>query len=233
MIHYSQKNFDSLFDRGEALSIDGMHFQDCEFSNCALSLTKDFAKRSMVKNVKLENCYAYGCDIGPADFEDVTVHNLATNDLLIVWGATFNRVKLSGDIGKLKINPYAHHVDRSESVQAPFDRHRLNLYSYIDWALDISDARFKEFDVRGIPARLIRRNPETQMIVTRERALMQGWQEKLSSTNTLWPFVIKMFLSDGLDDAVLVAPMGASKKKRDALIQGLLELREIGVLEPN
>jgi hypothetical protein len=32
---------------------------------------------------------------------------------------------------------------------------------------------------------------------------------------------------------VLVAPLGAAKKKRDELIRGLQELRELGVAEPN
>ncbi len=105
MIEYRQEKFDSLFDRGDSLSLSGMHFDQCVFSNCALSLTKDFGARSTVRNVVIERCSADGCDIGPADFEDVTVDGLATSDRLIVWGATFNRVTLRGDIGKIKVNP--------------------------------------------------------------------------------------------------------------------------------
>ena len=233
MIEYKNKTFDSLFDRGDKLLLENIRFDECMFVNSAISLTKDISRRSVVRNVDLKNCAANGCDVGSAILENVNIDGLATNDLLIIWGATFNHVKLSGNIGKLKINPYAHHVDRTEATQGPFDAHRIALYNSIDWALDISEARFKEFDVRGIPAKLFRRDPETQVVVTRERALNAGWRESISSTNTLWPFMIDLFLSDGVDDTVLVAPLGAPKKKRDELISGLRELRDLGVAEPD
>ncbi len=161
------------------------------------------------------------------------IDGLLTNDLLIIWGATFKHVTLRGNIGKLKINRWVHHSDRTEATQGPFDADRQELYRQIDWALDISQARFKEFDVAGIPARLFRRDPESQVVVTRQRALQEGWREQLSSSNTLWPFVIDLFLSDGVDDVVLVAPLGAPKPKRDRLLQGLKELRDLGVANPD
>jgi hypothetical protein len=233
MIKYKQTTFDSLCDRGEALKIESMRFEECIFSSCFLSLTTDLRRRSRAKNIEIFNCSANGCDVGPAILEDVTVDGLATNDLLIIWGALFNRVRLSEAIGKVKINHYIDAVDRRASTQGPFDKYRHQFYSSIDWALDISKARFKEFDVRGIPARLIRRDAETQVVITRERALKPGWREGMSSSNTLWPFMIRLFLSDGDPDMVLVAPLGAAKKKRDELIRGLHELRELGVAEPN
>jgi hypothetical protein len=182
--------------------------------------------------VRLIRCNANGCDIGPAVFRNVSVDSLATNDLLIVWGALFERVTLSGELGKLKINTFVHHVDRSEATQLPFDRFRKEFYASVDWALDISRARFKEFDLRGIPAHLIRRDPESQVVVRRERALDLEWHERVSKWNTLWPFMIKLFLRDGDADTVLVAPLAAEKKKRDALLAGLKELRAIGVADP-
>ena len=233
MIEYANQQFTDIFDRGDALSLDAMRFVDCKFENAALSLTKSIDRRSVVSNVELVRCSANGCDIGPAILRNVKVDTLATDDLLIVWGALFDQVKLQGAIGKIKINHHVHHVDRSEATQGPFDRARRKFYESVEWALDISEARFKEFDVRGIPARLIRRDPETQVVVTRDGALKPGWQEHLSPSNTLWPFMIKLFLSDGDQDMVLVAPIGAPKAKRDALIKGLKELRELGVADPN
>ncbi len=233
MIEYSQKQIDSFYDRGESLKLEDMRFVGCEFSSCALSLTKDITRRSIARNIEIFNCSANGCDIGPAILEDIQVNGLNTNDLLIIWGALFNRVKLSGTIGKIKINHFVHHVDRTELTQGPFDNYRNNFYNSIDWALDISEARFKGFDMRGIPARLVRRDPETQVVITRERALKSGWQVGLSPSNTLWPFMIDLFISDGDADMVLVAPLGAPKKKRDELIKDLKELRELGVAEPN
>ena len=184
-------------------------------------------------SVSLKNCSFNGCGLGPAILEDVDVNRLATNDLFIVWAATFQHVKLSGDIGKVKINSWAHFVDRTEATQRPFTAQREKLYSSIDWALDIGEARFKEFELEGIPARLIRRDPETQVVVTRTSALSEACQRIAKSGNNPWSFSIKLFLSDGVDDTVLVAPLGAPKKKRDELIRGLKELRELGVAEPD
>jgi hypothetical protein len=232
MIEFKNKAFDSLFDRGDALTLQSMRFEGCSFSNCALALTKSIERRSEVRDIELVNCSAVDCDIGPAVLRDVRVDGLLTNDLLIVWGAVFSHVTLSGQIGKLKINHWVHHVDRSPEVQGPFDAYREEFYRATDWALDISGARFKEFEVRGVPARLVRIDPETQAIVTRERALSPGWRERLSPSNTLWPFMIKLFLSDGDPDMVLAVPLGAAKSKRDALLKDLRELRTLGVAEP-
>ena len=101
----------------------------------------------------------------------------------------------------------------------------------MDWALDISEAQFTDFSMRGVPAELVRRDPATQVVVTREKALRTGWREQLSPTNTLWPFVIDMFLRDDEPDIVLVAPKGKRKPKLASLIEGLNELRCVGVAE--
>jgi len=233
MIEHNGKTFDSVFDRGDARTIDGQRFIDCDFVNCGLSLTSQIERRSTVRNVELVNCRANGCHIGPAILEDVTIDGLQTNDLLILWGTVFRRVVIAGRIGKVKINHYVDAVDRSDGTQGPFDAFRNEVYSSIDWALDIRNAKFKEFEVRGIPARLIRRAPESQVVVTRERALQPGWREGLGGSNELWPFMIDLFLSDGDEDMVLVAPLGAPKKKRDTLLGQLQELRDVGVALPD
>jgi hypothetical protein len=233
MIEYENQTFQRLYDRGDALFLENMRFEGCMFESCALSLTKDINRRSTVRNVSLKNCASNGCGIGPAIFEDVDVDGLATNDLLIIWAATFQHVKISGDIGKIKINPWAHFVDRTEATQGPFTTQREILYGSIDWALDISEARFKAFEIEGIPARLIRRDPESQVMITRARAVSDDWLGTARSTNNPWLLSIELFLSDNVKDMVLVAPLGAPKKKRDELLRGLRELRDLGVAEPD
>jgi len=41
----------------------------------------------------------------------------------------------------------------------------------LEWAIDISSAKFRLLEITGIPAKCIIRDPRTQKIVTRERAL--------------------------------------------------------------
>lgn len=225
--------FQQMYDRGEQLDISRVELRNCMFNSSGLSMTTELASRSTVRDAFLKDCIAHNCTVGPAHLQNVLIENLRTDDLLIVWGATFDRVTFQGDIGKLKLNTMISITDRSPEAQAIFDAERSRIYNSIEWAIDISNARFKEFDFRGIPARLVRRDPATQMVVTRERALASGWQEKLNPSNKLWPFMIRLFLSDGVDDAVFVAPMGAPKRKRDMLLGELHELQDLGVLEPN
>jgi len=227
---YENERFANLFDHGKSLTLQAMRFERCTFTNCILSVTKHLGSRSTVQNVSLENCVANRCHIGPAIFEDCSVEGLATNDLLIIWGALFKHVTLSGDIGQLKVNTRVSVT--APEVQGAFDAFRAEYYRSLDWALDISAARFESFDIRGVPARLFRLDLETQAVVTRERALQPGWQEHVSPGNNLWPFAIRLFIGDGDADTVLVTPMGAPKAEREELLKGLKELRDLGVAEP-
>lgn len=229
MIEYENRVFHSLFDRGEGATVHDLRLVNCNFVWCGLSLTRQIEQRATVRHVELVNCRANECGIGPAILEDVIVNNLQIDDLLILWGTLFHRVTIRGRIGKIKINQEVHATDWSEATQAPFDRFRGEFYDSIDWALDICGARFKEFGIRGVPAGLIRRDPESQVVVTRERALQRDWRDRLSKDNRLWPFAIDMFLSDGDEDVVLVAPLDAPKRKRDTLLRQLQELRDVGV----
>lgn len=239
MREFTNESFYQLYDRGDQLLLENMKFENCEFTRCAISLTEQFGRMSTVRNVQLFDCAFIDCQTGPTIFSNVTVNNLKTSDLLIIWCPYLDRVTLSGEIGKMKVNAAA---DTSTvgpanyAKQKPFDDYRSKFYADVEWALDISEARFKEFDIRGVPGRLIRRDPESQVLITRERALQvatPGWEKRLDPTNKLWPFMINLFLSDGDEDTVLVAPLGAAKAKRDPLLKGLQELRRIGLVEPD
>jgi len=232
MTEYRDQIFSKIFDRGEAHCLQNMRFENCVFENCAISLAKELHLRSTVRGVSLKNCVANGCGIGPTIFEDVQIDGFATNDLLITWAATFHHVKLAGDIGKIKINPWAHFVDRTETTQAPFTQSQKMLYQSIDWALDISEARFKGFDATGIPARLFRRDPDSQAVVTRARVEAENGRRIVSAEGNPWLPWIRGALSNGFNDGVLVAPLGAPKKTREEFLGGLQQLRDLGIVEP-
>jgi hypothetical protein len=94
--------------------------------------------------------------------------------------------------------------------------------------LDIREADVEELDIRRVPARLIRRDPESQIVITRERA-MQGVWRQLDLRNTHWATCIELFLQDGDQDVVLVA--GRRDRKYRQLMYGLQALRDAGVAE--
>jgi len=161
----------------------------------------------------------------------VYIDGLTTDSLLIIWGAVFDQVVFSGKVGKIKINSHVHHVDQSEALQRPFNEFRQNFYEKVDWAIDISQAKFRLLEIRGIPSRLIRRDPSSQMVVTRVRAMNPDWRSRISSDNKHWPFVIDMFLATDEADRVLVAPLAGPKKQIEKLMKDLYELRDLGVVE--
>jgi len=233
MNSYEGKEFVKLRDRDSGAVIEDIVLVNCVFDNCSVSLTRSIELRSTIRNVRLTNCVSVNCGIGPAVFEDVTLDGLETNDLLIAWGPLFKHVILKGKIGKVKINLTANFWDPRSEMQRPFDLARSKFYEKVDWALDIADAQFAEFEMSGVPAKLVRRDPATQIKVTRERALRSDWRERLSPTNTYWPMVIDLFLQDGQPDVVLVAPKRKPKRIFKSLLEGLDELRRLEVAEPD
>ena len=185
-----------------------------------------------MRNVRLIGCEVMGCALNAAIVEDVVVDGLETHgDLLQTWGAVFKHVTLRGDIGRIMISPAVATGLAKPHEQRAFDQANAAYYATVDWALDISEARFfGECDIRGIPARLIRRDPETQVVVTREKALSGEWR-KVDLSDTWWGGWIELFLRDGDPDVVLVAPKRHPRYR--VLLEGLRKLREAGIAEPD
>ncbi|MEZ6183641.1 MAG: hypothetical protein R3F62_01370 [Planctomycetota bacterium] len=224
--------FRLLRDDPPGISVEDLHFSNCVFDNCSLSLTRDPRNRTWVHNVVLADCELFNCQVGPALLDEVRVHNLKTNDIGIVNGALFRRVVLTGRIGSLRINPDPILHDQSPSVLSSFDADREKFYASIDWALDIRHADFVSFAVEGVPARLIRRDPETQVVVSRERALGRDWSKLSESVGGYWTDMIDTFLYEGTSELVLAAPRGARRSVFQQRLSGLRELRALGVAEP-
>lgn len=220
-------------DREPAAVFEGLEFRRCYFESCTISVTADVRLRTTVRNVKILNCEERGCNPYGAVLEDVTVEGLKTNDLLQTWAAAFKHVVFRGKIGRIMFSPVVAAVLVGRATQADqraFDEANAEYYSKVDWALDISEGEFQELDIRGIPARLIRRDPQTQAVITREKAREGRWRN-LDLSKTLWPGWIDQFLKDGEQDVVLVAPK-RHRRFREWL-DGLKKLRDAGVAEPD
>jgi hypothetical protein len=114
--------------------------------------------------------------------------------------------------------------------QALFDAANAQYYASLDWALDIREGFFGECEIQGIPAQLVIRDTETQVIVTRAKAAMGEWR-KLDLSQTHWAASLQFFLERGEQDVVLVAPKRHKKFKH--LLDGLRLLRNAGVAEPD
>jgi hypothetical protein len=164
----------------------------------------------------------------PAVVEDVLVDGLKTSGLFQTWAAVFKHVTLRGKIDRSMFSPFFHPGYPESQFQRVVAHANADYYAGVDWALDIRDAEFKDFDCRGVPSRLVRRDPETQVMVTRERVL--GCGDAIRAGGPFWESWLKLFIQDGwYEDGVLVAPKRSPKLKE--LVTGLHQLRRHGVAE--
>lgn len=228
--YYDRQEFIGFVDRNSAKIYSDLEFRHCRFISCNISITRKPKKRSVIRNISFYNCQVTGCTIDAAIIEEVLISGLKTHNILQTFGAVFKRVKFEGNIGEIMLTPLIFPGIAKPKEQAAFDQANAVYYKQVDWALDISEARFVECDIRRIPAKLIRRDPATQVVIKREKALLGEWK-KLDLSKTYWKTSIQFFLDDGNDDLVLVAP------KQDPnypdLLDGLKMLRDAGVAEPD
>jgi len=227
---FDGREYECFYDRNSGRTFSDLEFRYCSFVSSSISITRKPKRRSTVRNVKLIGCEVRGCAIDTAIIEEVVVDGLKTHTFMKTWGAVFKHVTLKGYIGRIMISPAVAPGITKPKEQRAFDEANAAYYATVDWALDISEARFQECDIRSVPARLIRRDPETQVVVTREKALEGKWR-KLDLSRTYWTTAIEYLLDFGLTDLVLVAPKRGLKYRE--LLDGLKMLRDAGVAEPD
>jgi hypothetical protein len=226
---FEKKTFESFYDRNSGAVFSDLEFRKCRFVSCAISITLDPRLRSTVRNVALDHCEALGCAIDPAILEDVMVDGLKTHNLQ-TWGAVFKHVTLRGKTGRVMFSPAVFPGKATKEQQQTFDDANAAYYRAVDWALDVSQGEFEDCEIQCVPARLVRRDPETQVVVTRAKAARGEWR-KLDLSKTHWQVSLDLLLQRGDQDAVLVAPK-RNKKFKD-LLAGLKLLRDAGVAEPD
>ncbi|WP_035212327.1 hypothetical protein [Achromobacter marplatensis] len=224
--------FRKAFDKGGSHFRD-LHVHDCTFDNCGLSMVRAPARMSRVQGVRISQCRAVNSEIMPCIFEDVVVEDLSTNPILLVWASFFRRVKLVGKIGKLNLNlaPTAFCTDAR--VLEQFASARAAFYAETDWALDISEAKLLGLRCQGVPLHLIKRDPQTQVILDKQgcygghQALGAGFGQAFPVTDS----VLRGFDESNDQTLLLAASLAAPKARRDAEKGAIAELRALGFLE--
>jgi hypothetical protein len=227
---FENEEFTSVYDRGGNV-YEGLHFRKCTFVSSGVSITEEPGNRTTVRDVTLERCRVVGSLLGCAVVEEVLVDGLQTSDLHHSWGALFKHVTLRGKIGRLLVTGLVGPHLMHSPVQRAFDEEREAYYRDVDWALDISEAEIVELALDGIPARLVRRDPETQAVVTRQAALSGEWRELEHVQATALGVIIQQMLKFDQEDVVLVAEKRARDFKK--VLAGIEELRAAGVAEPD
>ncbi|MFO6427423.1 hypothetical protein ACLBOM_26895 [Escherichia coli] len=85
---------------------NSLRFEKCLFQSCSILSRKlndnsDLPPR--FENILIKDCTALNCVSGPA-LKDVTVENLRTGDIFLIYSTMFHHVTLKGKLGAIKIN---------------------------------------------------------------------------------------------------------------------------------
>jgi hypothetical protein len=225
MIKYTKKTFVDFFSNSRVEFAD-FEFVNCKFVNSAIC-SRDCSNRCTIRNVRILNCTQDRCLLEAPILQNVIVDGLNTKGQMPeVLGAVFDRVTLRGKIDRLWIKPSV--VDPGK--QADFDKANAEIYRKVDWAIDISMIDSKELYVSGVPVRLIRRDPETQAIVTYEKAAQGRWKN-LRFHHGLFEVILDNLVEFKYPGAVLIADKRSLNFKK--LVADLEMLHKEGIVEPD
>lgn len=233
MTTYTEQKFECFYDQDSGRTFENLGFQRCFFESSAISITRNPRLRSTVRNVRAIDCEVGACSLYSPIVEDVLVEDLKIGKLLIAWGAVFRHVTLRGRIGAMMLSPFPVLDDEDNAAKPLFDAANVEYYRNVDWALDISQAEFSvECDLRGVPGRLVRRDPETQVLVTRKKAMEADWRTHPLLAGTKWARSIDFLLEVSAESEVVLTAPKRNRRFRE-LLQGLQLLRRLGVAEPD
>jgi hypothetical protein len=175
---YNEVTFHRLSDCDSGRVIQNLDLRGCSFDNCRLSMGRDPAKRTIVRGIVALDCRILGRFgvIGAPILTDITIDGLRSGQILIFSGAAFQRVVLKGHMPSVNFNEVTAFGSISEERAAAFQRTNQEFYKAVDWALDISEADFPSLRPSSIPGELIRRDRNTQILVSKGKLLQIGWK---------------------------------------------------------
>lgn len=202
-----------VFERVDAVGELGpASFESCEFLHCRVGHAK---KKTEVRGCSFVRCtfqggYVFaGTRVVDCRFERIKIRG----GTRFLNGLDLERVTLVGPIdGGLIVQ----HIP--EAMRARIGEH--------DWALDLRRAELSALELRGVPSRLVRRDPETMVVVRRERALDRRWQALPIGAFSV---SIGSMLREGDDDVVLIA--GRRSRRFREELAALQLLRAEGIAE--
>jgi hypothetical protein len=167
-----------------------------------------------------------------AIIEDVVVENTkAGRGPIFLRGNAYKHVVFRGKIGHTEIRGKMFpstflSAKKQEEIKCIWDDANAEFYKTVDWAIDIRDASFGSFSISGIPSHLVRRDPKTSVVVTREQAILGEWRN-LPWAHGVYEITLGMLIDDGYSDVVLIACKRSRRFKDDLL--DLQLLRDAGI----
>jgi hypothetical protein len=216
----------------DAVQVSGLRFQQCFFDNSVIGPPSDPRFRSVFSDLYLQRCKQRACSLSGTIIDNVLVDGLGREgrNPLFLSGVALRHVTLKVRVGLFKLHPTPYTFPTTAQLKL-WMRANLAHYDTVDWALDISEAQFTFApDLHFIPGSLVRIDPSTQALVTREKAISVDLHS-LPWGRSSPGIALKWFIEDSpYADVVLV---GATKSAGfDADLAALTMLRERGIAEP-
>jgi hypothetical protein len=229
MTQFSNTTFEDRCLRPTDSVVQNVSFSKCSFDNCTVLGAEHPSQRVILRNIEIINSGQRASSIANAAIEDAVISGMGKEGRipLFAWGAVFKHVTLRGKLSAMKLNRWVAPVP-PPSKQQRWDNANKAYYQCVDWALDLREAEFQgSLDLHCLPGSLIRRDPETQVLVKRSSLSDVDWRS-LSWGKSSFDLAIQWFLDDGLyDDVVLIASKRTAYFKDD--LQAIAMLRSEGI----
>ena len=210
--------------------VENVRFVRCRFLSCFTAPAESPENRFLIRNAETVGCSQQGCSLHTTALEEVVVDGLSQSGRspLFFWSCVFRHVAMRGVLGAPKVNAQVR-PEPTPRERMLWEHANAGYYQSVDWALDLREARFKTiFDLPGVPASLVRRDPETQFVLRRETVASSDWK---SRPGDLASVIVDAFVASGAPDVVVVVGR-ASRKFREDLV-AMQELRRRGLAEPD
>jgi len=213
------------------LRFTGLEYSNCLFDNCHLGSPPNPESRPYVGQSRFVGCRQLGSGVAGAVIDEVTVDGLGRLGRipLFLEGVAFRHVVLTGRISFFKLLP-APGSSPTPLMLSRWTAANRSFYADVDWALDISKAEFTSGpDFHYVPGHLVRRNPETQALVWRDKLVKQPIPS-LPWGNSSLRVALEWFLeSEAYDSAVLAAGLKTKHLAED--LAAIAMLRERGLAD--
>lgn len=218
------EEFDNCKVIGPEKIVENFELERCTFVGSAAIQWDDPVPTLVIRCIEAVKCTLDNCSVAGTRLEDITIDDLRIKGgMLYLTGCVLSRVTLRGKIGSLMAIPPRPGLGKELSPRA--SQAIVEAYKSVDWALDISKAEFTDASFDFVPGELIKRDPETQFLLRRERIAEVEPGRFPEATRSL----LERFERTPFDSIVLVAP------KRSRQFQELLglfqSLREAGLAE--
>ena len=183
---------------GSRRTYAGAELVSSKLTSCVLAQFDDPNFGLVVRDTLVQECIVDRCQVQGVYFENLTVDGLDAKQIHRIYGCVFDRVVLKGKIGPVMVMPpHVGLVDRERHVAGMMEKYRE-----VEWALDISEASFVDADFYCVPGDLIKYDPETQVLLRREKfeGVATG---DLPTYAGIW---VSRFSGTPFDSLVAVAP---------------------------